>query len=174
EGIDPEAANAMIKNLVNLSNNTQQLAPSFLLESTKIEYENRLIIHIFVPASSQVHRCRGKVYDRSADGDFELKSDEQIKQLYVRKNALYTENTVYPYLYETDFVPGLVERVRRIIKINRIYMGNLDRITSNHSRRILILLKYLPKWDVRRNWVPDCGMCISIQKNILVMVMLSF
>ncbi len=119
EGVDPEAADAMIRNLVNLSNNTQYLAPSFLLESTKIEYENRLIIHIFVPASSQVHRCKGKVFDRSADGDFELKSDDQIKQLYIRKNTLYTENTVYPYLYETDFVPGLVERVRRIIKINR-------------------------------------------------------
>lgn len=109
----------MIKNLVNLSNNTQYLAPSFLLESTKIEYEDRLIIHIFVPASSQVHRCKGKVFDRSADGDFELKSDEQIKQLYIRKNGLYTENTVYPYLYETDFATGVVDRVRKMIQINR-------------------------------------------------------
>lgn len=77
DGVNPEAADHMIKNLVNLSNNTQYLAPSFLLESTKIEYENQLIIHIFVPASSQVHRCKGKVYDRSVDGDFELKSDDQ-------------------------------------------------------------------------------------------------
>lgn len=80
DGVNPESADQLVKNLVNLSNNTQQLAPSFLLESNKIEYDNRLIIHIFVPASSQVHRCMGKVYDRSADGDFELKSDEQIKR----------------------------------------------------------------------------------------------
>ena len=46
-------------------------------------------------------------------------TDDQIKNLYTRKNLLYSENTVYPFLFETDFVPGIVERVRKIIKINR-------------------------------------------------------
>ena len=72
-----------------------------------------------MPASSQVHTCNGKVYDRSVDGDFILKSGEQIKSLYIRKSHLYSENTIYPFLYETDFVPGIVEKVRKIIKINR-------------------------------------------------------
>ena len=119
EGVNRVAANSMIKNLANLSNNPQKLFPSFLLESTVIEYQGKLLIHVFVPASSQVHRCNGKVFDRSADGDFELKTDDQIKNLYTRKNLLYSENTVYPFLFETDFVPGIVERVRKIIKINR-------------------------------------------------------
>ena len=118
-GVDPESADKMIRNLVNLSNNPQLLSPSFLLEASTVEYAGKLIISIFVPASSQVHRFKSKVFDRSADGDFELKSDQQIKQLYTRKNSLYTENTIYPYLYETDFVPGLVERVRKLIRINR-------------------------------------------------------
>lgn len=119
EGVDLTAADRLIKELVSLSNNPQKLSPSFLLEATKVEYKGYLLIHVFVPASSQVHRCKGRVFDRNDDGDFELKTDEQIKSLYTRKNALYTENTTYPYLYETDFVPGLVERVRRLIKINR-------------------------------------------------------
>jgi len=119
EGVNRVAANSMIKNLANLSNNPQKLFPSFLLESTVIEYQGKLLIHVFVPASSQVHRCNGKVFDRSADGDFELKTDDQIKNLYTRKNLLYSENTVYPFLFESDFVPGIVERVRKIIKINR-------------------------------------------------------
>lgn len=66
-----------------------------------------------------MHRCKGGIFDRSTDGDFELKTDDQIKQLYLRKNALYTENTVYPYLYPSDFTPGIVDRVRNMIKINR-------------------------------------------------------
>lgn len=119
EGVNPELADQMIKELVNLSNNPQKLFPSFLLEATKVDYEDRTLIHIFVPASSQVHRCNGKIFDRSTDGDFELKTDDQIKQLYLRKNSLYTENTVYPYLYQSDFVPGIVDRARRMIKINR-------------------------------------------------------
>jgi len=119
EGVNSVDSIAMVKNLANLSNNPQKLFPSFLLESTVVEYQGKLLIHVFVPASSQVHRCNGKVFDRSADGDFELKTDDQIKNLYTRKNLLYSENTVYPFLFESDFVPGIVERVRKIIKINR-------------------------------------------------------
>jgi ATP-dependent DNA helicase RecG len=109
----------MLKDVANLCNNPQKLFPSFLLDLQEIEYEGKTLIHIFVPASSQVHTCNGKVYDRSTDGDFELKTGEQIKNLYVRKSNLYSENTIYPYLYESDFVHGIVEKVRNKIKITR-------------------------------------------------------
>ena len=33
---------------------------------------------------------------------------------------LYSENTIYPFLNESDFVPDIVHRVRKIIKINRV------------------------------------------------------
>lgn len=118
-GVNADAAINMQKNLANLSNNPQKLFPSFLLESKLIEYKEKILIYIFVPVSSQVHRCHTKVFDRSADGDFELKSDEQIKNLYIRKNSLYTENIIYPFLSETDFVPGLLDRVRQIVRLNR-------------------------------------------------------
>ena len=120
EGVNPQLADQMIKELVNLSNNPQKLVPSFLLGATKVEYQEHILIHIFVPSSSQVHRCNGKIFDRSHDGDFELKTDDQIKQLYLRKNTLYTENTIYPYLCLSDFAPDIVERVRKMIKINRV------------------------------------------------------
>jgi len=118
-GVNPNSAEMMCKNIANLSNNPQKLFPSFLVEPKIFEYEGKILIHAFVPISSQVHRCNGKVFDRSADGDFEIKTDAQIKNLYSRKNLLYSENTVYPFLFESDFAPGIVERVRKIIKINR-------------------------------------------------------
>ena len=90
DGIYPDVADLMCKDIANLSNNPQKLFPSFLLESKVIEYQGKLLIYVFVPASSQVHRCNGKVFDRSADGDFELKNDEQIRNLYIRKkHALF-------------------------------------------------------------------------------------
>lgn len=119
EGVNPDSVETLCKNIANLSNNQQKLFPSFLIEPKIIEYDGKLLIHVFVPISSQVHRCNGKIYDRSADGDFEIKADVQIKNLYTRKNLLYSENTIYPFLYESDFVPGIVERTRKIIKINR-------------------------------------------------------
>jgi ATP-dependent DNA helicase RecG len=84
-----------------------------------VEYAGKTLIHIFIPISSQVHKCSNKIYDRSADGDFELTSNEQIKNLYVRKSALYSENTIYPFLFESDFESGIVDRVRKMIKIQR-------------------------------------------------------
>jgi ATP-dependent DNA helicase RecG len=119
EGVNSNSVDMICKNIANLSNNPQKLFPSFLIEPEIFEYEGKMLIHAFVPISSQVHRCNGRVFDRSTDGDFELKTDAQIKNLYTRKNLLYSENTVYPYLFETDFVPGIVERVRKIIRINR-------------------------------------------------------
>ena len=118
-GVDSDAVQQMKKDIANLSNNPQKLFPAFLFDVQDVEFEGKCLIHFFVPASSQVHTCNGKVYDRSVDGDFILKTGEQIKSLYVRKSNLYSENTIYPFLYETDFVPGIVEKVRKKIKINR-------------------------------------------------------
>jgi len=90
EGVNPNSADLLCKNIANLSNNQQKLFPSFLIEPTIVEYEDKILIHAFVPISSQVHRCNNKIFDRSADGDFEIKSDAQIKNLYTRKNLLYS------------------------------------------------------------------------------------
>ena len=118
-GIERHQATRLCQQIANLSNNPQKLFPTFLLEPHLVEYQNTTLIYIYVPISSQVHKCNGKIYDRSADGDFELKTDEQIKSLYHRKSILYSENTIYPYLAECDFVAGLVERMRRLIRLNR-------------------------------------------------------
>ena len=118
-GVDPANAERMLKEIITTSNDPHKLFPSFLLDAKIVEYEHKTLIHIFVPMSSQVHRCKSKVFDRGADGDFELKTDAQIRACYTRKNNEYSENTIYLYLYESDFADGVVERVRRIIRINR-------------------------------------------------------
>lgn len=118
-GVDFQKAESLCKNFATLSNNPNKIDPVFLLNPSIVEVDGKKIIHVFVPASSQVHKTGGKVYDRSVDGDFHVKSHEQIQQIYQRKIALYSENTIYPYLFESHFAPGIVERVRRIIKINR-------------------------------------------------------
>lgn len=73
------------------------------------------MIVIQVPASSQAHRFKNKFFDRSVDGDFELRTDAEISALYLRKSTLYTENTIYPYLRIEDFKDGIVNKARNLI-----------------------------------------------------------
>lgn len=118
-GVDENVVEQLTKQIVNLSNNPQKLFPSFLLEPKIVEIKGKKLIYIFVSVSSQVHNTAGKIYDRSADGDFVLKSDEQIKQLYNRKSLEYSENKIYPFLDENDFEEEVIERTRKIIRIYR-------------------------------------------------------
>ena len=119
EGVNPLKAGELCKHISNLSNNAQKLYPTFLLDAQQVSYNGKVLISIFVPISSQVHTCNNKIFDRGQDGDFIIIASEQIKNLYIRKSSQYSENTIYPYLYESDFEAGIVARVRKIIKIQR-------------------------------------------------------
>jgi len=118
-GIDNNKTETFCKQIANLSNNPQKLFPSFLLEPQVVEFENKKLIYIFIPISSQVHKTANEIYDRSADGDFILKTDDQIKQVYNRKSNEYSENRIYPFLEESDFTNGIVNRARKMMRINR-------------------------------------------------------
>jgi len=118
-GVNASQAESLCKDLASLSNNPNKIEPVFLLHPTIIAFRGKKLIHVFVPASSQVHKTGGKVFDRSADGDFWIKTDDQIRQMYLRKSSYFSESTIYPFLTEFDFMPGILERVRKIIAINR-------------------------------------------------------
>lgn len=122
EGVNPRAIDQMCKNIANISNNVEQLKPSFLLQPEIVDIQEPLspkdktqVIVIQVPASSQAHRFKNKFFDRSVDGDFELRTDAEISALYLRKSTLYTENTIYPYLRIEDFKDGIVNKARNLI-----------------------------------------------------------
>ena len=118
-GIEENTAEQLCKDLANLSNNPNKINPVFLLQPSVIEIDSKKIIHVFVPASSQVHKMGVKYYDRSVDGDYVVSTHAKISELYTRKSSQYSENTIYQHLYLSDFEDGIVSRVRKIIKIQR-------------------------------------------------------
>ena len=89
-GLNKNIADRLCKEVTNLSNNPQKLDPPFLLHPKCVDLENKTLVSIFIPASSQVHKTAGKVFDRSSDGDFVLTSDEQISRMYMRKSSYYS------------------------------------------------------------------------------------
>ncbi|MDR2893302.1 MAG: AAA family ATPase [Deltaproteobacteria bacterium] len=75
---------------------------------------------VFVPESSQVHRCNGRIYDRNEDGDFDITDNtSQVAHLYLRKQTNFTENRVYPWIQPECLRVDLIERCRRYVRINR-------------------------------------------------------
>lgn len=102
----------------NLSNNPQKLDPPFILFPQTYAIDGKTIIHIQVPASSQLHKTANVVFDRSNDGDFRVTAAHQIAEIYNRKRSFYTEGIIYPALKFEDFKADLFPKVRNLISSN--------------------------------------------------------
>ncbi len=118
-GVLEHGVEKLCKDISNLSNNPNKLDPVFLLQPSVIEVENKKIIYVIVPSSSQVHKTNNNYYDRSSDGDFIVKSHSKISELYSRKNTMFSENTIYPYLAEEHFDEGTVNKIYQLIRTYR-------------------------------------------------------
>src|SRR5690625_5370453 len=100
-------------------NNPQKISPTFYLSVEEFVVEGKSILYIFIPESSQVHRCNGRIYDRNEDGDLDITDQTiQVARLYRRKQTTYSENKVYPHVQPADLRADLIERCRRYVRIN--------------------------------------------------------
>ena len=117
-GIYEDRVNTIKTNLVNLSNNPEKLNPPFILFPSVYEIENKVVMHIQVPSSSQMHKSANKVYDRSNDGDFEVSDPQLIAQIYNGKRNFYSEGIIYSEITFAHFIPELFEKARNLIKSN--------------------------------------------------------
>jgi ATP-dependent DNA helicase RecG len=120
QGIDPDALEQLRKDFVTAVNNPQKLTPPTYLSVNEEEIEGAKLLRIYIPESSQVHRCNGRIFDRNEDGDFDITdSTDQVARLYLRKRASYSENRVYPWIRPENLRGDLIERCRNYLRINR-------------------------------------------------------
>jgi ATP-dependent DNA helicase RecG len=117
-GVNDVALHQMMADIASLSNNPNKLDPPFILFPLHYIIENKNIIHIQVPASSQLHKTAKEVFDRSSDGDFKIKHPHQIAALYNHKRNYYTEGIIFPALSFEDFKQELFPKVRQLIRSN--------------------------------------------------------
>ena len=114
-GINADAIEQMRKDFVTAINNPQKLTPPTYLSINDAELDGKALLHIYVPESSQVHRCNGRIFDRNEDGDFDITDHTvQVAQLYQRKQASYSENRIFPHLGLDDLDRGLIAKCRKI------------------------------------------------------------
>jgi ATP-dependent DNA helicase RecG len=118
-GIAPEALEQVRKDFVTAVNNPQKLSPPTYLSIDAATVDGESLLVVYVPESSQVHRCNGRIYDRNEDGDFDITdSTSQVGHLYLRKQTSFSENRVYPWIQPGDLRTELIERCRRYVRIN--------------------------------------------------------
>jgi len=114
-GVDPDAVEQIKKELATSLNNPQKLNPPCYLMPEELEIEGKRIIRLFVPESSQVHRCNSRIYDRNEDGDLDITNNTNlVTGLYIRKQTTYSENRVYPYVTLKELRPDLIAMARQM------------------------------------------------------------
>jgi len=115
-GIEHDKVDEIMKHIVNLSNNPQKLSPPYILFPKHFSIDGKDIISIQIPVSSQVHRAKGVVYDRSNDGDYAISEPERIASIFNQKKIVYTENMIFKGLKFEHFKPDLFPKMRNLIR----------------------------------------------------------
>jgi ATP-dependent DNA helicase RecG len=114
-GVNRNAAKGIHNNFINLLNNPQKISPSLYLSLEEVEIDGKLVLYVYVPVSSQVELCSGRIYDRSGDADIDVtKSTDLAANLYARKSSLFSEREVFPYATLDDLRLELVPRVKQM------------------------------------------------------------
>lgn len=114
-GVDRDSVEQLKKDFVTALNNPITINPTFYLNIEDVEIDGKVILYINVPESSQVHRCKGKIFDRNEDGDFNITDNTTlVSGLYVRKQSTYTENRIFPYAEMEELEAELFTKVRKL------------------------------------------------------------
>lgn len=115
-GVNRNAVRDLKKNLVNQLNNPKKMSPTLYLSVEEYEYNGKLLLYMYVPPTSTVEKCAGRVYDRNEEGDMDITdSPIQMENLYARKSNSYTESKLFPYVKDEHLRMDLMEKVRRMI-----------------------------------------------------------
>lgn len=101
-GLPEKAAPGMVKNFISCVSNPALFAPTVYLSPKIIQYHGKTIIHIHVLPSAEVHSYKKVIYDRVDDADVKVTAISQIAQMYIRKQEIFTDRKVYPYVEKAD------------------------------------------------------------------------
>lgn len=113
-GVPEKAAPDMIKNFISVVGNPANFIPTIYLEPKEIIYEGHTVIHVHVSPSSEVHTYKKVIYDRVDDADVKVTATAQIAAMYIRKQNIFTEKKIYPYVTLEELRLDLLTKVRQM------------------------------------------------------------
>lgn len=117
-GVPKNAAADIVKSVINAANNPDIISPTAYLSPEILDYEGKRIIRIHVLPSSEVHTCKKVVYDRAGEADVKVTATGAIAAMHIRKQNLFTEKKVFPYVKDSDLRLDMLPRIKQLA-INR-------------------------------------------------------
>ena len=120
---------------------------------------------------AEVYSYKKVIYDRVDDADVKVTATAQIAQMYIRKQEIFTERKVYPYVEKTDLRLDMLPKLRvmaqnqsnvqghpwnnmtddELLKSARLY--TIDRVTGKHGFNLAAVM-LLGKDEVIMDIVP--------------------
>lgn len=119
EGIPESSLPAIKRNIVNVTNNADLFDPPVIIEFEKIRLQGKSVLRVWVPTSSTIHRFKGVVFDRVEDADIRIKGSDALSMMYLRKQGIYSEQQIFPYLTESDLMLERMGDYRRMAYAKR-------------------------------------------------------
>ena len=114
-GVNPEKILQMKKDFVTAIQSPIKINPPLYLDINEFDLDEKKILHVFVPSSSQVHRHGSKIFDRNEDADIDITNNTVlVQQTYIRKQSEYTERQIYPFVNLEDLRGDLIDRVKKV------------------------------------------------------------
>lgn len=117
-GVPENAAPDMVKNFISCVSNPALLSPTVYLMPEILTYEGKTIIHVHVFPSAEVHSFKRVIYDRVNDADVKVTATAQIAQMYIRKQSIFTEKKIFPYVKTEDLRLDLLPKLRTMAANN--------------------------------------------------------
>ena len=119
KGVNKGAVERIKKNFINQMNDINIISPTLFLELKELEFEDKILLWVYVPISSVVVRYKGKIYDRIDEADIDISHAAiLLDNLYRRKSNDDFEKKIFPYITLDDLRGDLIERVRILISNN--------------------------------------------------------
>lgn len=113
-GVARDATRDIKRNIANMLNNPDVFNTAPLIEMEDVDYDDKVVVRVWVPMSPAVHSYKGVVYDRLADADVKIKGVDQLSLMYLRKQNSYSERRIYRYVGMEDLRHDLIARMRRM------------------------------------------------------------
>ena len=113
-GVPENSVSSMIKNFISCVSNSDLITPTVYLEPRPLLYEGKTVIHIHVNPSAEVHSYKKEIFDLVDDADVHVTSTSQIAMMYIRKQSIFTERKVFPYIKVEDLRLDLLPTIRQM------------------------------------------------------------
>ena len=118
EGVG-ERALEIRRNIANVINNPATFDTPISIESDEVLIDGKSLVRLWVPPSPSIHSFKKVIYARVEDSDVALRTADQISQLAIRKQGIYTEQRVFRHVAVSDLRQDLIEGARKLAVANR-------------------------------------------------------